>query len=82
MIWTADNVYQYVNDTISVCKTQKHDTIAKDLENAMKLGGSGLEILGGIKQVLIENQISLNRLGFEQDKLDQVIQFINQCYMR
>jgi hypothetical protein len=83
-IKTANDVYQFVNRLKLKLQASQNVKLAKQLDDALQSGSSGLEVLGAIRKILIENGslietvIDLNEI----DEINQVIAYINRAYGR
>ncbi len=79
MITTTDNVYEFVNVVIRQCHEQGFADIAQELDGAMHLGSSGLEILGAIRSVLLKESRTIGTL-VEQSEIEEVVRFVNKAF--
>ncbi|ADB16985.1 hypothetical protein Psta_2315 [Pirellula staleyi DSM 6068] len=62
MEMSADEIYRYVNALVAVAKVRGQFQLANQLETAMQLGSSGLEILGAIGNILRDNAALVDSL--------------------
>src|SRR4051812_844653 len=78
------DVYQFVGDLRAVAARRGMTALPTQLESALKLGSSALEILGAIREILINNNEQVGRLlgpdGEAQAK--QVIAFVDKSFGR
>jgi hypothetical protein len=83
-ITTANDVYAFVAQLKT--EAEKHGSIgfASELDDAVHLGSSGLEILGAIRKTLIENHGEVESLlgsdGYQ--KAAHVIAFVDKAFGR
>ena len=83
-ITTAEDVYRFV-DRLKL-ESEKHgaNALSAELDDALHLGSSGLEILGAVRQTMIANLPAIERLlgptGKEEAK--QVIAFVDSAFGR
>jgi hypothetical protein len=83
-ITTADEVYAFVAQLKAEAEKQGDINFATELDDALCLGSSGLEILGAIRKTLLENRAKVESLlGTEgQNKSAQVIAFVDRAFGR
>jgi hypothetical protein len=83
-ITTAEDVYNFAKTLESMSQRSGVTQLARQLDNAMRLGSSGLEILGAIRQVVIGNRTDVERLlGPEgTSRIDQVVAFVDEAFGR
>ena len=53
MITSTNEIYAFVGVAMQKCRENGYGDIAQELDDAMHLGSSALEILGAIKAVLV-----------------------------
>ena len=84
MITTANDVYAFVAQLKTEAAKHGNIDFANELENAIHLGSSGLEILGAIRKTLIENHGEVESLlgsdGYQ--KAAHVIAFVDKAFGR
>jgi len=83
-ITSIDEVYQFIRTLKSEAEKMQMSELANELDDALHLGSSGMEILGGIKQVITENEIVINKLiasGVE-DRRREVLLFVDKAFGR
>jgi hypothetical protein len=78
------DVYQFVEILKTEASQRGLTNLATQLENALKLGSSGLEILGAIRQIIIENrEIIRQLLGPDgRSRGEQIIDFVDRSFRR
>jgi hypothetical protein len=83
-ITRLEDLYSLVDRLKSEAEKHEDTALASRLENALCLGSSGLEILGAIREVLIERQSSIVRLlgSAGADEVKQAITFIDKAFGR
>ncbi len=83
-ITTADEVYAFIAQLKAEAEKQGDTNFATELDDALYLGSSGLEILGAIRKTLIENRGKVESLiGADgQNKAAQVIAFVDRAFGR
>jgi anti-anti-sigma regulatory factor len=83
-IQTANDVYQFVEELERACKENPAPELLLKIENAMNLGSSALEILGAIRETVVNNRPEVERLlGSERSKsVDGVIAFVDRAFGR
>ena len=80
-IKTTDQMYHFVNRIVGDCRNNGWDDIANGFDDAMNLGCSGLEILGAIRTVLVEEHLRLLNIA-KKDELNNIIEFVDIAYGR
>jgi hypothetical protein len=81
---SAGDVYQFV-EQVKVASQQRGETgLYEQLNRAMRLGSSGLEILGAVRQTVSENRGEIERLlGPDGGQgVDQVVVFVERVFGR
>jgi len=75
-------VYQFVESLRTEASRRGITSLATQLENALNLGSSGLEILGAIRQIITENlQIIRQLLGPDgSSRGEQIIAFVDKSF--
>jgi hypothetical protein len=83
-IETAADVYRFVERLSSECQTNGAIDLLHQLDDALHLGSSGLEILGAIRHILINNRVAIEQLlGADgKDKAQQIVGFVDREYGR
>lgn len=76
---SATEVYKFTSLVIQQCREHGYDDIAQQLDDALHLGSSGLEILGAIKATMIEHAAKLEKV-MDKAKLTAAIEFVNKAY--
>lgn len=79
MIATTDEIYAFVELTMKRCGERGLGDISQQLDDAMHLGSSGMEILGAIRAVLIAQAARLTGI-VEQATIQEVIDFVNKSF--
>jgi hypothetical protein len=80
----TDDVYRFVERLMPECRKGDEPVLLGQLDDALHLGSSGLEILGAIRKALIENREVIARLigGTGVAEADGVIAFVDKAYGR
>ena len=83
-IKNAGDVYQFVDDLKTEAKRSDMNQLADQLENALLLGSSALEILGAVRQAVVDNHNNIERLlGPDgKDRAEGVIAFVDRAFGR
>lgn len=83
-IKTADDVYRFVERLKSECQKQRATDLVTQLDDALHQGSSGLEILGAIRQTIISNRASIERLldRAGKNEANQVVAFVDRAFGR
>jgi hypothetical protein len=78
---TAD-VYQFVERLKLECAKAHATDLLEQLDGAVSLGSSGLEILGAIRQTLIINRATITRLlgATSSDQINQINAFVDKAF--
>ena len=81
-IKSADDVYRFIEDLKSKCQGARATKLSSQLDDALHLGSSGLEILGALRHTLIENRVLIEQLlgASGKEQLNQVIAFVDKTY--
>jgi hypothetical protein len=83
-IRSTEAVYQLVEQLKAACKKTSSPELLKQIESAVGVGGSALEILGAVRQTMIANRNEVERLlgpgGRRQ--IDEVIAFVDKAFGR
>lgn len=79
MITTTDSFYEFIELAIQKCRDHGYSDIAQQLDDAMHLGSSGLEILGAIKAVIVTRRAELE-IVFDKYTLDELIRYVNEAF--
>lgn len=83
-ISSVGDVYRFTSSLVEFCSANQAQALADALLDAQQLGSSGLEILGAIRKVLVDNS-SLLRETLPPEYVEQmrdVIAFVDACYGR
>jgi hypothetical protein len=83
-IRTANDVYEFVEQLKAACLEKGAVELYKQFNDSMRLGSSGLEILGAIRGTIIANRKEIEGilgLGARED-IDHIIVFVNRAYGR
>ena len=80
----ANDVYKFVDQLKLACQKAGETKLFEQLDNALRLGSSGLEILGAIRGVLLKNHALIQELldSTNRAQVDQVIAFVDKAYGR
>jgi len=80
---TAD-IYDLVEKLKIECRNNGLGDLATQLDGAMSLGSSGLEILGAIRKVFVENRTTIEHLlgPTGRERSGQVIAFVDKAFGR
>jgi hypothetical protein len=83
-ITTAGDVYQFVERLKTASQQDGTPELYRQLDQAMRVGSSSLEILGAIRQAVIGNRSDIERLLGPDGRLcaDQVVAFVDKAYGR
>lgn len=80
----TDDVYRFVERLMSECRNGDEPVLFGQLDDALHLGSSGLEIVGAIRKALIEHREVIAKLlgstGIAE--ADGVIAFVDNAYGR
>ena len=79
-ITTAGDVYRFVDSLKAASQQNGEAELCRQLDDAMRLGSSGLEILGAIRQAIVEHMVDVERLLGGDGRLcaEQVVTFVNR----
>ncbi len=80
----ANDVYQFVERLKVACRKHNALRLFKELDDALCLGSSGLEILGAIRQAILKNRGEAERLLCEggKEEIDGVVAFVDRAFGR
>lgn len=83
-IVSVDDVYRFVDLIQVVCKQKSAAELDMKFSNALKLRSSGLEILGAVRQTIIDNREQIECLigPDRRNEIAGVITFVNKAYGR
>ena len=83
-ITTTNEVYAFVAQLKTEAEKRGDTDFASELDDALHLGSSGLEILGAVRKTLIENHGEVESLlGSDgRQKAAQVIAFVDKTFGR
>lgn len=79
MIATTNEIYEVVELAMQRCRDHSYDNVAQQLDDAMHLGSSGLEILGAIKTTFVTQAATLERV-VDKAKLQEVVEYVNRVF--
>ena len=79
MISTSQEFYALVDFVIRQSRVRGLLDIAQQLEDALHLGSSGLEILGAIKNIFVAQKAELEKI-LEKEKNEEVVKFESKAY--
>ena len=79
MITTSDRVYEFTELAMQKCRVHAFGDIAQQLDDALHLGSSGLEILGAIRAVFVARRTELE-LVLDKHQVQDVIQYVNTVF--
>ena len=81
---TTDDVYQFVKRLKDQCSTNSKNELFAQLDDAMRVGSSGLEIMGALQQVIVSNIALIQELlGPEgENEARLIIKFIDKAFGR
>ena len=81
-ISSASDVYKVIDELKSECQRHKEHELYHALDDALKLGGSALEILGALRQILLEQRAQVQRLlgPSAQSVVAQIIEYVDLAY--
>jgi hypothetical protein len=81
---TAGDVYQFVEHLKAASQKNGATELYRRLDNAMRLGSSGLEVMGAIRETVSANRDEIERLlgpdGTQH--VDQVVAFVDRAFGR
>jgi hypothetical protein len=81
---TTDDVYMFVDRLKLESLKQGSTHLAKELDDALHMGSSGLEIMGAIRQAILDHHSLIQKL-LGPDRLDEanrVVAFVDKAYGR
>ncbi len=83
-ITTANDVYTFVAQLKTQAEKRGDTDFARELDEGLRLGSSGLEVLGAIRQILIENQVKVESLlGSDAwKKATNIVIFVDKAFGR
>ncbi len=79
MITTTSEVYKFVEIAIGRCREHGWDDLAQQLDSAMHLGSSGMEILGAIKAIFVDQTARLEKV-VDKASIEEVIKHANKAF--
>jgi hypothetical protein len=79
MITTTTEIYEFTELTMKKCREQGYTELAQQLEDAMHLGSSGLEILGAIKAIFLDQATALEKI-VDKAKLQEVVMYAEKAF--
>jgi hypothetical protein len=80
----TDDVYRFVDGLMAECRKTGQSGLLEELDDALHLGSSGLEILGSVRKTLIPHRGTIAKLlgSIATDEADNVIAFVDKAYGR
>jgi hypothetical protein len=81
MFGSVMEVYDLTEQAISLCRSQGKPELAAQLERALGLGSSPLEILGAIRAAFVQNSQTLEGM-LGQSAVADVVAFVDKAYGR
>lgn len=79
MITTTIEIYEFTELAMQKCREHGYDDVAQQLDDAMHLGSSGLEILGAIKATFIDETATLEKV-VDKTKIQDVVKYVNRAF--
>lgn len=81
---TATDVYSYIDWLKTECQNRGTPHLYEQLDNALHAGSSGLEILGAIREVLINHRQIFERLTDKSisGDISTILTFIDRSFGR
>ena len=79
MITTTNEIYEFTELAMKNCREHGYDDVAQQLDDAMHLGSSGLEILGAIKATFVSQSGTLEKV-VDKAKLQEVVRYVNKVF--
>jgi hypothetical protein len=81
-VTSMDQIYRFVDEAVRACRRRGDEKMAGEFESALRLGSSGLEILGAVAAVVEQNRGRLlTTLAPEQVQwLDPVLAFARRSF--
>ncbi len=76
---TTGELYEFVEVAIERCREHGYADIAKELDDAMHVGTSGLETIGAIKNVLIVQAARLKKI-VDKAKMAKIVKFVETFF--
>lgn len=83
-IVTVHDVYRFVEHLKSECQKNGMLELYGQLDDDLHLGSSGLEVLGALRQTLINNSLTIEQLlgPAGNEWTDQIIAFVDKTFGR
>lgn len=81
MINDVGEVYSLVSRLCEACRANGLGDVARKFDDALNVGSSGLEILGNVRTVMIEHQMTLIRF-VQRSELDEATSFVDKAFGR
>ena len=79
MITTTNEVYEFAELAVKKCRKHGYDDVAQQLDDAMHLGSSGLEILGAIRATLIGQAETLEKV-VDKTEMQDIVKYVNRAF--
>jgi hypothetical protein len=82
-IRTANEVYDFVRRLKAACVAEGAPDLCKKLDDSMRLGSSGLEILGAIRGTIIANRQKIDEIlgPSAGEEIGRILGFINRAFV-
>ena len=81
MFTSVQDVYELTERVIRLCQEQGNQEVANQLDRALSLGSSPLEILGAIRTTFTQNTDVLARM-IGQNTVINVVAYVDKAYGR
>jgi hypothetical protein len=78
---SVDVIYSLIDQLILDSKRLGESSLADQLYIALHMGSSSLEVLGAVRQTLIENEKTATKF-LKESEIKQTITYIDQLYGR
>lgn len=79
MITTTNEIYEFTELAVKKCREHGYDSVAQELDDAMHLGSSGLEILGAIRATLVSQGTTLEKV-VDKAKMQEIVSYVNRAF--
>jgi hypothetical protein len=83
-IKTTDEFYGFISRLKSACQVHDARKLCEDLDHALKLGSSGLEIMGAVMNTIVSNRNQVEHLlgSDAREQVDELIAFVDRAFGR
>ena len=83
-IKSTDDVYRFVEQLKETARQNGCQELYTELDDALLVGSSSLEILGAIRQAILRNWVHIHAIGRPKDLTDAkiVIDFVDAAFGR